>query len=348
MNHEDDVTRNLMDSVSTPDYEPIDSLDESVEMSDIPEESEEFEASHLNTDDLPVNQEPVPELPEQSDPVFQDSKCKREECKKAINKGNRFKDTLFALTCFIGGLGGLAMIIICVLITCEAITSNNDKSSVSANPDKVEVYYDENGQIHLNVFVDKKPDININVIVDENGNPSIDAETNPTDETNNQNSNDESEQETTETVTEDVTEPTTETVTEEVTTETDTKVENESEKDVETETENIVNDDDDEKNNGLTDNPDETIEKEPEATITPNDMTKTEYEKYLLDKQKEAVKNGQNRYNDDDTAYKIVRGDTLSQISQRTGYSIQFLAEYNNIQNPNLIITGDLLYIPVS
>ena len=60
------------------------------------------------------------------------------------------------------------------------------------------------------------------------------------------------------------------------------------------------------------------------------------------------MKNGQNRYNDDDTAYKIVRGDTLSQISQYTGYSIQFLAEYYNIQNPNLIITGDLLYIPVS
>ena len=48
----------------------------------------------------------------------------------------------------------------------------------------------------------------------------------------------------------------------------------------------------------------------------------------------------------DDVVYDIVWGDTLSKISNMTGYSVDFLAEYNHISNPNLIYAGSTIRYP--
>lgn len=48
----------------------------------------------------------------------------------------------------------------------------------------------------------------------------------------------------------------------------------------------------------------------------------------------------------DDVVYDIVWGDTLTKLSQMTGYSVDFLAEYNHIADPNLIYAGSTLRYP--
>lgn len=44
--------------------------------------------------------------------------------------------------------------------------------------------------------------------------------------------------------------------------------------------------------------------------------------------------------------YTVVKGDTLSQIASRYRTTYQKLAEYNNIENPNLIYPGQVIKIP--
>lgn len=55
---------------------------------------------------------------------------------------------------------------------------------------------------------------------------------------------------------------------------------------------------------------------------------------------------GGSGYLESDVQYLIVRGDTLSAISHRTGFSVDFLAAYNYIENKNLIIAGEILRYP--
>lgn len=49
-----------------------------------------------------------------------------------------------------------------------------------------------------------------------------------------------------------------------------------------------------------------------------------------------------------EVSYRVRRGDTLWKISNRYGVSINEIARINNIQNPNLIFTGQILRIPIS
>lgn len=46
--------------------------------------------------------------------------------------------------------------------------------------------------------------------------------------------------------------------------------------------------------------------------------------------------------------YKILKGDTLSEIANKFGTDFKTLAYINNVGNPNLIIEGDILKIPIS
>ena len=43
--------------------------------------------------------------------------------------------------------------------------------------------------------------------------------------------------------------------------------------------------------------------------------------------------------------YTVVRGDTLSEIAQRYGTTVSYLAKLNNIRNVNLIYVGQVLKI---
>ena len=60
-------------------------------------------------------------------------------------------------------------------------------------------------------------------------------------------------------------------------------------------------------------------------------------------------KNSEKSTNTEVISYKIKWGDTLWDISKtyyKTPWQYQFLADYNNIQNPDLIIAGKNLDIP--
>ena len=51
--------------------------------------------------------------------------------------------------------------------------------------------------------------------------------------------------------------------------------------------------------------------------------------------------------NDDKIIYTVVAGDTLSAIARKYGTTYQKLAEYNHIQNPDLIFVGQKIVIPL-
>lgn len=55
---------------------------------------------------------------------------------------------------------------------------------------------------------------------------------------------------------------------------------------------------------------------------------------------------GGSGYTESDVQYVVRYGDTLSAISNRTGFSVDFLAAYNGIRDKNLIITGEVLRYP--
>ena len=48
----------------------------------------------------------------------------------------------------------------------------------------------------------------------------------------------------------------------------------------------------------------------------------------------------------DSTEYTIQKGDTLWDIAEKAGMSVEELARYNKLKNPNMIRAGSKLYIP--
>lgn len=57
---------------------------------------------------------------------------------------------------------------------------------------------------------------------------------------------------------------------------------------------------------------------------------------------------GKGWYLDTDGIYVIRRGDTLGELSGKLGFSVDFLAAYNGIEDKNLIITGESLRYPAA
>ena len=53
-----------------------------------------------------------------------------------------------------------------------------------------------------------------------------------------------------------------------------------------------------------------------------------------------------NNTNQSDIIYKVVNGDTLSKIANQFNTTVQKLAEYNNIENPNCIYVNQIIKIP--
>ena len=72
----------------------------------------------------------------------------------------------------------------------------------------------------------------------------------------------------------------------------------------------------------------------------------SEQEKALLDAMRERIANGQSGFLESDAIYVVQRGDTLTYISNLTGFSVDFLAEYNHIKDKNLIITSESIRYP--
>ena len=57
------------------------------------------------------------------------------------------------------------------------------------------------------------------------------------------------------------------------------------------------------------------------------------------------TENPNSNINTETIEYVVKKGDTLSQIAQRYGTTVQELVQINNIQNPNLIFPGQILKI---
>lgn len=64
----------------------------------------------------------------------------------------------------------------------------------------------------------------------------------------------------------------------------------------------------------------------------------------MTDEEREILSSG--KYLDTDKVYIVVRGDTLTEISNEVGFSVDFLAAYNHIENPNLIYASESLRYP--
>ncbi len=71
-----------------------------------------------------------------------------------------------------------------------------------------------------------------------------------------------------------------------------------------------------------------------------------EQEKQLLDAMRERIAQGGSGYQESDEVYIVKWRDTLTKISNMTGFSVDFLAEYNHIADRNLIITGESIRYP--
>jgi len=66
----------------------------------------------------------------------------------------------------------------------------------------------------------------------------------------------------------------------------------------------------------------------------------------MTDEEKAFLESAGGKYLDTDTIYTIQPGDTLTKISGMTGFSVDFLAEYNHIADKNLIIAYASLRYP--
>lgn len=64
----------------------------------------------------------------------------------------------------------------------------------------------------------------------------------------------------------------------------------------------------------------------------------------MTDEEREILLSG--KYLDTDKVYIVVWGDTLTEISNEVGFSVDFLAAYNHIENPNLIYASESLRYP--
>jgi LysM repeat protein len=284
-----------------------------------PEQRQEYEQTE---------NEPVASI--QDDPVLRDSNQKRNECLKEINRGNRLKEILFSIACVIVCITGVFGIMTCVVITCASFMKSNEVNASAIgdlNSQNVQVFYDTEGRMHLNVYVQQRPDTNVSIIIDQSGNAYIEpTETEPV--------------ATSEPVeTTEVTEPTETTVenTEPTATPTPEPTATPTPEPTATPTPEPT----------ATPTPEPTQTSEPTETTDPGNPTMTEMsEADYLQQQQERIAAGQGRYADTDNRYTIQWGDTLTKISRQTGYSISFLAEYNNISNPDLIIVDHYIYYP--
>lgn len=73
------------------------------------------------------------------------------------------------------------------------------------------------------------------------------------------------------------------------------------------------------------------------------EFNETLNEKLVSDEDLENVSGG---YNGQTIVYTIKWGDTLPQIAQRYGTTVEIIMELNNIKNPNKIYAGNKLYVP--
>jgi LysM repeat protein len=87
----------------------------------------------------------------------------------------------------------------------------------------------------------------------------------------------------------------------------------------------------------------EEPEPEPEPETEPETEEPEEDTAYI----DELLKNPNiSKDEDGNLIYTVQRGQTLSDIAKETGYSVAELAEYNKLESPSMIVTGQKLKLP--
>lgn len=281
-------------------------------------------------------------------------------CTRTCGKSGS-KDTLFAIMCVIICMLGVVAIVIGTAIACGVYNPNagkNDELPSYFDPETMSVFYDPSGQLHLNVYVEKRPDMNINVTIDEEGNATVDTELldgqqagtdsgSGVDDTNSANAGMDNNKP------ENVV--------------TGKPEDTESDDQNESDANNSDNSDNNSEDNAGTDNNGEKIEAVPNPPTGYYDEMAPDYiygwdrdparyfnqkkaspevEAKLLHEMRQRVARGENRYLPSDVAYVIIDNDTLTEFSRYTGWSIEFLAEYNQINDCDLIYTDNVIRCP--
>lgn len=237
-----------------------------------------------------------------------------------------WKDRMFSVGCLGFGILGTLGIGVGVLTCIEAlhpgfpvvaaqtedsiaqVASPLDSSlPVDLNDPNVRIHYDENGRMVVDVYLTKEPVTDVDVNIHDGNNGDTDTENPEADKPD---------------------DPVTE----------DSGDSGESgdggdpgESDDPTGTENPEGD-------AEVQNPDQSETSPATGEFTPSAG--------MTDEERAFLESAGGKYLDTDTVYTIQPGDTLTKISGMTGFSVDFLAEYNHIADKNLIIAYASLRYP--
>lgn len=223
------------------------------------------------------------------------------------------------------------------VFTCvSALSPGNNQPVYAADPTQqvdlsdpnIRVTYGVDGSMYVDIYVDDKDSfdlasVNVNGEQSESSDPldhggDNDAKPSSTTESNDSSDNNTTEEQSTESTTE---QPGSTTEDEDLT-DNDTSSESDVESDVESESDTAS-----------------------ESESDNNDVHKpSSDDDSMTDEEREILSSG--KYMDNDEVYVVVWGDTLTEISNMTGFSVDFLAAYNHIENPNLIYAGESLRYP--
>lgn len=286
---------------------------------DEPADAEPAMASGDGCDGIPES------IPQDERELMRDSRRSREAARERNRKDDQARQTVFACACVVAGFCGVAGVIFGTVAVCRGLSAGPGNAMASngtvtapyiqgVDPSDMNVYYDQSGRMHVNVYVSRQPDVDINIRIDGQGNVTSEtvprgddadpaAAGQPGDGQPDDGGNGEA---------------------------------------VPPADQAGTGDDGPSGENG--ENPGQGAEGGEQQP--PADVPKTEQE--LLEEFNSRRENGGSGYLDSDCTYVVQRGDTLTKLSGMTGFSVDFLAYYNQLRDKNLIITGETLRYPAN
>lgn len=282
------------------------------------------------------------DAPAEPTPLERSSEASRQEVERRNRRDDRTRMAVFSCACAIAGFCGVAGVIFGTVAVCRGL---GDSGSLSASPlppgyvqgvdpSDMNIYYDEAGRMHVNVYLAKQPDMDINIHIDKDGNVVSEvvprgggtqdgSEADPDDATQEGDGSEE---------------PSGDSQNGSVP---DTGSEDPG-SDSQPPAGGGNDGDADSSGNG-----DQNGTQDPAGSTgvqQPADIPKTEAE--ILAEQERRREDGGSGYSESDVQYVVKRGDTLGGISNEVGFSVDFLAAYNGLRDRNMIITGEVLRYP--
>lgn len=281
--------------------------------------------------------------PAEPTPLERDSDASRREAERRNRRDDRTRMAVFSCACAIAGFCGVAGVIFGTVTVCRGL---GDSGSLAASPlppgyvqgvdpSDMNIYYDEAGRMHVNVYLAKQPDMDINIHIDKDGNvvsefvPSEGADQGDGDA--DADSGDASQDGTS------TTEPSGDSQAG-IVPDTGAQEPGGASQPPAGNGEGGDDGDGDGDPNGPQDPSGNDIVQQPA------DIPKTEAE--ILAEQEQRREDGGSGYSENDVQYVVKRGDTLGGISNKVGFSVDFLAAYNGLRDRNMIITGEVLRYP--